>query len=353
MTKLQFKKPVKANKKKVETLSVFYLIDSSGSMAGHEDKVVGLLNDQIKSLKEKDGVETKVTIATFSGSFSTGLGYLCNRIPADKLEEIDQDSFRPAGGTPLNDSIDEAISTLDATNESSYLLLVVTDGDENTSTRCSSEGIKSQISKLKSTDKWTFAVACPKASVNKISEMYDIPTGCITAWTQTVESVKTLSQNITRGTRSLRSAIATGASYSVTNTGYFAPNLDVSKTEVKDELDNVTSKFLNVLVKDSRNKDDLIASYFVTKQKMTFKVGMLYYELVKPEKVQDFKNIIIKDLATGRLYSGSIEKVREVLNLPEGDFKIAPTCSSKYKIFIRSTSWNRKLVPNTEILLAR
>lgn len=80
---------------------------------------------------------------------------------------------------------------------------------------------------------------------------------------------------------------------------------------------------------------------------------MLYYELVKPEKVQDFKNIVIKDLATGRLYSGSIEKVREVLNLPEGDFKIAPTCSSKYKIFIRSTSWNRKLVPNTEILLAK
>jgi hypothetical protein len=89
---------------------------------------------------------------------------------------------------------------------------------------------------------------------------------------------------------------------------------------------------------------------FCTTNKLYFEKGKLYYELVKPVLVQGTKRIILQDRSTGKLYTG--RWAREVLGLPtyDRDVKLSAIHLSRYRVFIQSTSVNRKLVAGQGIL---
>lgn len=71
---------------------------------------------------------------------------------------------------------------------------------------------------------------------------------------------------------------------------------------------------------------------------------------MKPEKaVQDHKKICILDKKTNAIYTGAA--ARSLLNLPSsGTVSLRPAKSSKFDIFIQSTSTNRKVKENSRIL---
>lgn len=104
--------------------------------------------------------------------------------------------------------------------------------------------------------------------------------------------------------------------------------------------------------------DDCAIAHFVRAQGVTFRKGRGFYELTKPVLVQGYKEIILMDKMTGDLFSGS--EAREMLELPpqcEGqkdpmreDVKLQPVSLDKYKVFIQSTSANRKLIGGTAFL---
>lgn len=77
-----------------------------------------------------------------------------------------------------------------------------------------------------------------------------------------------------------------------------------------------------------------------------------YYEFTKPETVQDYKDVVLLDRATGDLFTGAA--ARTLLGLPtSGDVRIKPdkTILAKYKVFIETTSNNRKILANTTVLV--
>lgn len=81
-----------------------------------------------------------------------------------------------------------------------------------------------------------------------------------------------------------------------------------------------------------------------------FKKGRGFYEFTKPEKIQDYKEIIIRDRATGDMYSGG--EANEILGLTSlGGGRVSPSFDSKkYAVFVQSTSNNRKLIGGTIFL---
>ncbi|KAI6239030.1 VWA domain-containing protein [Aphelenchoides fujianensis] len=87
---------------------------------------------------------------------------------------------------------------------------------------------------------------------------------------------------------------------------------------------------------------------FVQAQGVTFKKGRGFYEFTKPETVQDYKEIILRDPSTGDMFEGAY--ARSLLGLPSsGDAKIRPE-TYDYDVFIQSTSVNRKLIGGTKFL---
>lgn len=88
---------------------------------------------------------------------------------------------------------------------------------------------------------------------------------------------------------------------------------------------------------------------FVEDQGLEFKKGRGFYELTKTVKVQHHKEIILQDRRSGDFFTG--EHARDLLGLPHGEnASLKPVNLDKYKVFIQSTSNNRKLLGDTNFL---
>lgn len=88
---------------------------------------------------------------------------------------------------------------------------------------------------------------------------------------------------------------------------------------------------------------------FVEDNGLEFKKGRGFYELTKTVKVQAAKEIILQDRRTGDFFTGDF--ARDLLGLPHGeDASLKPLNLEKYKVFIQSTSVNRKLLGDTRFL---
>jgi hypothetical protein len=77
---------------------------------------------------------------------------------------------------------------------------------------------------------------------------------------------------------------------------------------------------------------------------LIFKAGKGFYEFTKTETVQASKEIVLQHLFAGN-------QARVMLGLPIGEeARIRPTYLEEYRVFVQSTSYNRKLVGGTRFL---
>ena len=83
---------------------------------------------------------------------------------------------------------------------------------------------------------------------------------------------------------------------------------------------------------------------------LTFKTGKGFYEFTKPESISDGKEIVLMDKTTGDMFSGN--KARDLLGLTAASAKdtFSPVALDRYRVFVQSTSVNRKLVVGTGFL---
>ncbi|RWS24292.1 hypothetical protein B4U80_05819, partial [Leptotrombidium deliense] len=97
------------------------------------------------------------------------------------------------------------------------------------------------------------------------------------------------------------------------------------------------------------DRDDSIKN-FVTRNGARFKVGKGFYEFMKPEEIQEYKEVVLMDKTTGDMFTG--DRARELANIADHvkGRKIKPPPSDKWTMFIQSTSYNRKLIGGTKFL---
>jgi len=115
------------------------------------------------------------------------------------------------------------------------------------------------------------------------------------------------------------------------------------------QLVAVPSKRFQILNVDQ----DIPIRQFVSRHDLPFKPGHGFYEHGKKRVlVQGTKEIVLWDRGTKELFTG--KEARRMLGLPltDRDMHLSPynAYSSKYKVFIQSTSYNRKLLRGTLFL---
>jgi hypothetical protein len=94
--------------------------------------------------------------------------------------------------------------------------------------------------------------------------------------------------------------------------------------------------------------DPLDIKGFTENRGLRFQKGRCFYEFTKAETVQSYKEVVLMDRATGNLFEG--KGARDLLGLGDSDARISPEENKKFRIFVQSTSVNRKLVPGTGFL---
>jgi hypothetical protein len=140
------------------------ILDKSGSMGVVRDTTLKGLNEQIQEIKklEKQFPAQKyfITLATFDSSVNA----VFTDVPAAKMKELTKDDYVPGGMTALHDAMGVSITNLKSriqskldSGDATALVVVMTDGEENSSNEYNSEKVKALITELEKTNLWTFS----------------------------------------------------------------------------------------------------------------------------------------------------------------------------------------------------
>lgn len=323
-------------------------LDRSGSMSSIQEEAVKAFNSNVVAIRDgskKEKQDSRVSLYTFGGNIRQEF---FDR-DVTRLLPWPKSKYSPEGGTPMFDciggAVEDCLALQDAEAEDlSFVVLIITDGYENTSQKFSTaEKLNKLMRKVIKTDRWSFAFLMPKDCIREFTQHFpDLPQGNIRAWEQTTGGAQ-------------EAAVATGASIARFFTARSAGKrsvtdfftTDMSKVKVKDvkNLGNVTSE---VQVWEVSKEID-IKSFCEAKSKQPYKKGAAFYQLSKPETIQDYKLLLVMIKGKPQVYGG--EEARQLLGLPDsGTVRVTPGNHANFDLFGQSTSMNRKLVRGTKLV---
>ena len=145
------------NKPKKQTY-IALVIDRSGSMDGVRDAAFTGINEQLNTIRlnAAKGGKTFVTYIQFDDQIET----ILDQVDANTVKDITKAQYEPRGSTAMLDAIGVAIEgfekSVTETDDTAYLLIVISDGYENASQKYNYSSLAEKVKKLEATNKWTF-----------------------------------------------------------------------------------------------------------------------------------------------------------------------------------------------------
>ena len=130
-----------------------FVIDESGSMANCVEDTIGGYNHFLDDQAKVPGV----ALASCLQFNSTKRQPPTALTPVASAERLSNKNYSPAGSTPLWDSVGRMIEHLTTAQQSedAVILVVLTDGMENSSCEYTKDGVKKLCEERKATGKWT------------------------------------------------------------------------------------------------------------------------------------------------------------------------------------------------------
>lgn len=130
------------------------ILDRSGSMGGRESDVIGGVNAFIEEQKKVEG-EADICLVRFDSEAIERFR------PLDDIQKavpLGRQEYQPRGGTPLLDAVGQTLDELErdfsAGSYDKAILVIVTDGEENSSTKFTKAMVKERIVTAQESGKW-------------------------------------------------------------------------------------------------------------------------------------------------------------------------------------------------------
>lgn len=145
--------------RKSNVIHAVFIIDESGSMAARRQDTIDGFNKELANLaKEQNefGVQYMVTLVTFNTG-TIPYKYIYKDIPLSEVDNNFALMYRPAGGTPLLETVGSVISDIEPTNPN-VMVTIITDGEENSSKGeyADSTLVKNIITECEKNRQWAF-----------------------------------------------------------------------------------------------------------------------------------------------------------------------------------------------------
>lgn len=323
--------------------------DHSGSMRSIARYAARDYNAKVADFKENAiGQTIKVSVVECGYGATSSVRRVEEHVDVSQLKPINESSYSANGrGTPLWDSVGELIELFTRVPDYndptvSFMVMVITDGEENASQKYDEVMLAAKIRELQATDRWTFVFRVPRGAKKHLCNRLGISEFNVEEWDQTSQGVELATRRDSTAFKTYFTSRASG----MTSTNKFYADLneqsfEAAKVDLKDISDDVM--YWSVCYADEIRpfvNDNLRGGSMLK--------GAAFYQLTKTEKVQGYKSIIIREKKSGVMYGG--QAARQVLGLPSVECKLAPGSHPSYDIFIQSTSVNRKLEPNTHLV---
>ena len=134
----------------MKAVSSYILLDRTGSMSNIWDEALGSVNAYAEAVGkvedgEADDLKTSVTLAVFDHQESFQYNVLRKDVQPDAWSNVTNDEVTPRGMTPLFDAINRTITMAEADNPEKAVIVIMTDGHENSSREVTREGAKAAL----------------------------------------------------------------------------------------------------------------------------------------------------------------------------------------------------------------
>lgn len=155
-------------------LNVAFVLDRSSSMSSIREQTVCWYNDQLEMLREKQAdLDITVSLVTF-GSDVTEHNWA---VPLEQVKNCSYDDFNPNGMTSLYAGLGVTISKLLEVKSDNTLIVLITDGGENSSHTLGWTQQKLVDIKSKCDASWTFNIlGCESNTIFDLTSTLNIPT---------------------------------------------------------------------------------------------------------------------------------------------------------------------------------
>jgi len=161
---------------------ITFILDRSGSMQCLKDEAVQAFNQQVETIKKTSkGMTTRVSLVTFSTTPDEPKYW---NEPLKSLKKLTLNDYKPEGMTAMLDAVAITVNKLlqleDANNENvSFLVIVVSDGQENNSKEFGWNNVAKIIQEAKATNRWTFTYLGANQDLGIIQQRLSIDKGNI------------------------------------------------------------------------------------------------------------------------------------------------------------------------------
>lgn len=135
---------------------VAFIVDESGSMETCRQQVISGYNEFVGDLKREKELDIRFSLTLFDTEVRTVVkGELVREI-----RDMETNDYRPAGNTALYDALGATLNALETRlkgdTETPITVIVMTDGQENSSREFTREAIRTRIEGLQRQGNWTF-----------------------------------------------------------------------------------------------------------------------------------------------------------------------------------------------------
>lgn len=156
------------------------ILDRSSSMMAIRAEAVAAFNEQVKAIKAgSTDMDTKVSLVTFATDADAPT--IFNK-DVEKLQPLVESDYMPNGMTAMYDAVGATVNALAALPEASdenvsFLVVIISDGQENNSKTFNSAAIAERIKALQATGRWTFTYLGANQDLGVVSRSLNIPLG--------------------------------------------------------------------------------------------------------------------------------------------------------------------------------
>lgn len=134
------------------TVHSYILLDRTGSMSSIWDEALSSVNSYASGLtNDADGekIETSLSVAVFDAQDGLQFDVLRRNIGAGGWKDITSKEANPRGMTPLYDAIGKMVTMAEADNPEKAVIVIMTDGQENSSTEYTKETAKAALDRAR------------------------------------------------------------------------------------------------------------------------------------------------------------------------------------------------------------
>lgn len=137
----------------VHKVHVAIVLDRSGSMEDARRDAIGAINAYFQSLRDDASLDARLSVVMFD---SHSIDTVRDRVPAGRCVDLRLDEYQPRGGTPLLDAVGYSVGIIDCLTEQleRRILVIVTDGLENSSREYTRQSLKTLLDRKQKADGW-------------------------------------------------------------------------------------------------------------------------------------------------------------------------------------------------------